>query len=737
MDKLRMQTANKADENFKKLAEMFPNAVTETIDENGEVVRAIDKDVLMQEINTKVVDGNEERYQFTWPDKKKSVLLANAPINKTLRPCREESVDFDNTENLYIEGDNLEVLKLLQETYLGKIKMIYIDPPYNTGNDFVYNDEFGMRNEEWDEVSGNYDEDGNQIVGKLEKNTEANGRFHTDWLNMIYPRLKLARDLLTEDGVIFISIDDNEQENLSKVCDEIFGAGNKIGPIIQNKQNAKNDTINIQKNHEFILVYRKSAITDGTKLKATLKRMVTTYKDVIEENSRFYYLNDPITTRGDGGTLNARPNLGYTIYYNPETGDFFAKQDYDIQLAKTENIEDKVYHTDTELIRKGYVAVRPPRVRGRLGCWTWSLDKFNADKDSIIISGKPGAYTVRKRTFVDSSNVKYEGGKLVYASVIEANSRSILDFSTNEGTNTLSLLINGSVFNNPKNLEMIEYLISLIQEPNAYILDFFSGSATTAHAVMQLNASDGGHRKFIMVQLPEATDEKSEAYKAGYKNICEIGKERIRRAGAKIKEDLKSKTVTRNGKIAVRRPKDENSIYEEGFDPDIIDNPIIVKTEDTWRTPRDIEEYDKLTQNLDTGFRVLKCDSSNMKKVYYTPSEFGSESLDDLISNIKEDRTPEDLLFQVMLDLGILLSSKIQVRSEKVGMRSYSYFDVEDGYLIACFDKNIDEEVITAIAKQKPYYFVMRDSSMATDSVGTNFEQIFATYSPDTVRKVL
>ena len=690
--KLRMQTANKADENFRKLAAMFPNAVTETINANGEVVRAIDKDVLMQEISCTVVDGNEERYQFTWPDKKKSVLLANAPINKTLRPCREESVDFDTTENLYIEGDNLEVLKLLQETYLGKIKMIYIDPPYNTGNDFVYEDDFAQSTDEYLANSGQFDEEGNRMV----QNTESNGRFHTDWLNMIYPRLKLAKDLLTDDGVIFISIDDNEQENLSKVCDEIFGAGNKIGPMIQNKQNAKNDTVNIQKNHEFILVYRKSAITEGTKLKAALKRLVTTYKDVIEENGRFYYLNDPITTRGEGGTLNARPNLGYTIYYNPETGDFFAKQDYDIQLARTENIENKVYHNDIDLIRKGYVTVRPPRVRSRLGCWTWSLDKFNNSKDSIVISGKPGAYTVRKRTFVDSNCVKCEGGKLVYVSAVEANSRSILDFSTNEGTNELSLLINGNVFNNPKNLEMMEYLISLIQDPNAIILDFFSGSATTAHAVMQLNSEDGGHRKFIMVQLPEKTDEKSEAYKAGYKTICEIGKERIRRAGQKI----------RNEELGIRNEGDSSSLL----------------------TPN---------SSLDIGFRVLKCDTSNMKEVYYNPAEYEVSLFSSLEDNIKEDRTPEDLLFQVMLDLGILLSSKIQVRSEEVGMRSYSYFDVEDGYLIACFDKNIDEEVITAIAKQKPYYFVMRDSSMANDSVATNFDQIFATYSPDTVRKVL
>jgi len=675
-----MQTANKADENFKKLATMFPDAVTETINENGEVVRAIDKDVLMQEISCKVVDGNEERYQFTWPDKKKSVLLANAPINKTLRPCREESVDFDTTENLYIEGDNLEVLKLLQETYLGKIKMIYIDPPYNTGNDFVYNDEFGIRNEEWNGISGNYDADGNQIVGALEKNTEANGRFHTDWLNMIYPRLKLAKDLLADDGVIFISIDDNEQVNLSKVCDEIFGPNNRIGPIIQNKQNAKNDTVNIQKNHEFMLIYRKSTIIDGAKVKATLSRRVVTYRDVLEENGQFYYLNDPITTRGEGGTLNARPNLGYTIYYNPKTGDFLAKSDYNIQLAKTENNEDIVYRTDTDLIEKGYVTVRPPRVRGQLGCWTWALDKFNAEKHSVVITGKPGSYTARKRTFVDSNCVICKEGKLVYMSAVEANSRSILDFSTNEGTNELSSLIKGNVFNNPKNLEMIKYLISLVQDSNAYVLDFFSGSSTTAHAVMQLNAEDSGHRKFIMVQLPEKCDEKSEAYKAGYKTICEIGKERIRRAGAKIKE-------------------------EAGL----------------------------AAQNLDTGFRVLKCDTSNMKDVYYNPAEYEVNMFSRLEDNIKEDRTPEDLLFQVMLDLGVLLSSKI----EETTIAGKKVFNVEDNYLIACFDSDVSEETIKAIAKQKPYYFVMRDSSMASDSVATNFDQIFATYSPDTVRKVL
>ena len=603
-------------------------------------------------------------------------------------------MDFDNTENLYIEGDNLEVLKLLQETYLGKIKMIYIDPPYNTGNDFVYNDEFGMRNEEWDEVSGNYDEDGNQIVGKLEKNTEANGRFHTDWLNMIYPRLKLARDLLTEDGVIFISIDDNEDDNLRKVCDEIFGECNFLAQItIITGANQSGDGVLIQKNVEYCFVYVKSI------LDAKINRVDKT--DEIYRN-----LNDAPTA------FETRLDMGYTIYYNEHTGEMIPRYDYNKNLIYT-NDEKLVYSDDVDLIRKGFVPIRPGKRNGKLHRWRWSLDTFLERKSDIKIFKNGDKYTPK---FLQSG---FNAPKNIWNYTV--------------GTIELKKIFDASVFDYSKNVNLLKYISSIGSDKDAIIVDFFSGSATTAHAVMQLNAEDGGHRKFIMVQIPEKCDEKSEAYKAGYKNICEIGKERIRRAGAKIKEDLKSKTVTRNGKIAVRRPKDENSIYEEGFDPDIIDNPIIVKTEDTWRTPRDIEEYDKLTQNLDTGFRVLKCDTSNMKNVYYTPSEFGSESLDDLISNIKEDRTPEDLLFQVMLDLGVLLSSKI----EETTIAGKKVFNVEDNYLIACFDDNVTEEVITAIAKQKPYYFVMRDSSMASDSVATNFDQIFATYSPDTVRKVL
>ena len=686
MDKLKMQTANKADENFKKLAAMFPNAVTETIDENGEVVRAIDKDVLMQEINTKVVDGNEERYQFTWPDKKKSVLLANAPINKTLRPCREESVDFDNTENLYIEGDNLEVLKLLQETYLGKIKMIYIDPPYNTGNDFVYNDEFGMRNEEWNEVSGNYDEDGNQIVGKLEKNTEANGRFHTDWLNMIYPRLKLARDLLTEDGVIFISIDDNEQENLKKCCDEIFGNTNFISefPRVTKKGGKSTDTY--ARNHDYVLCYCKSI--------GNVRIQGITHID-----EGFKYKDEYFDLRG---AYKLNQTLDYnTLQYN-KTMDYILEIDGKEYVPGGDMEEHKRRHSGIHA-KHDWV-------------WRWSKDlfEFGYKNGWVVVSNTGRIYT---KTYLNAKIEKNSKGEYYIEYAERKKALSTLEFTENGYSNDnsnkeISKIMGSTLFDYVKPTSLIKMLAQTATDNSSYVLDFFSGSATTAHAVMQLNAEDGGHRKFIMVQLPEATDEKSEAYKAGYKNICEIGKERIRRAAKKIKEEIK---------IAAPFEKAEK---ETGLAVTYYDD--------------EAKEYgNSVADKFDGGFRVLKCDTSNMKNVYYSPSEFGSESLNELISNIKEDRTPEDLLFQVMLDLGILLSSKIQVRSEKVGMRSYSYFDVEDGYLIACFDKNIDEEVITAIAKQKPYYFVMRDSSMATDSVGTNFEQIFATYSPDTVRKVL
>lgn len=636
-----MHTPNRADENFKKLAALFPNAVTETIDENGVVVRAIDKDVLMQEISTTVVDGKEERYQFTWPDKKKSVLLANAPISKTLRPCPAESVGKDGTpggfdsENLYIEGDNLEVLKLLQETYLGQVKMIYIDPPYNTGNDFVYEDDFAQNTEEYLANSGQYDEEGNRLVA----NTESNGRFHTDWLNMIYPRLKLAKDLLKDDGVVFISIDDNEVAQLHKLCDEVFGESNFAGQFPWRKRTAKSDVpFGISQDYEWILCYARSSA----------------FVACVEGGTRKYYETDDLPGKPwrihdltKQTSASERPNSFFTIV-NPKTGEEYPANPNRTWAVTKETFE--MYYAQNRIV-------------------------FPGDYDFLNIS-KPAL------RYFQADDMAKAGDKFGFIPV-STNLPDIVGM-TQDGTKEIVTLFEGKIFGFPKPVELLKHFIKVStiasKKQEDIILDFFSGSATTAHAVMQLNAEDGGNRKFIMVQLPEKTDEKSEAYKAGYQNICEIGKERIRRAGAKIKEE----------------------------------NPMT-------------------TMDLDVGFRVLKCDSTNMKNVYYHPDEYEPSMFDSLADNIKEDRTPEDLLFQVMLDLGVLLSSKIE-QAEIAGKK---VFNVADNFLIACFDENVTDETITAIAKQKPYYFVMRDSSLASDSVATNFDQIFATYSPDTVRKVL
>ena len=680
MDKLKMQTANKADENFKKLAAMFPNAVTETVNESGEVVRAIDKDVLMQEISCKVVDGNEERYQFTWPDKKKSVLLANAPINKTLRPVREDetvptgadsegkpycstgSVDFDTTENLYIEGDNLEVLKLLQETYLGKIKMIYIDPPYNTGNDFVYEDDFAQNTDEYLANSGQFDEEGNRMV----QNTESNGRFHTDWLNMIYPRLRLAKNLLTNDGVIFISIDDNEQENLKKCCDEVFGAHNFIAQLVWEK---KKKGAFLSKNYinmkEYIVVYAKNNATfAGLIGEVTSKE--ETYPCIKTTNARGIRVIKK-------GVPSKYKEKNYTIAANTR--------------ISSGNME--LIYLDDVVIIDG-ILQNDIRVDSN---WIYGQEALNEFTRSGLLYITQDNYI---RRVVNDERIKMLKDLLTR---VGSDGRSLATFEydknmnnggwgTNEDANDElhKLLGQQYLFDFSKPSRLVAKLAQSVTAEKDIILDFFSGSATTAHAVMQLNAEDGGHRKFIMVQLPEKCDEKSEAYKAGYKTICEIGKERIRRAGKKIRE--------------------ENA-----------DNSSLL-------TPN---------SKLDTGFRVLKCDTSNMKDVYYNPSEYEVNMFSRLEDNIKADRTPEDLLFQVMLDLGVLLSSKI----EETTIAGKKVFNVEDNYLIACFDSDVSEETIKAIAKQKPYYFVMRDSSMASDSVATNFDQIFATYSPETVRKVL
>ncbi len=683
MDKLKMQTANKADENFKKLAELFPNAVTEATNENGEVVRAIDKDVLMQEISCKVVEGREERYQFTWPDKKKSVLLANAPINKTLRPCREESVDFDNTENLYIEGDNLEVLKLLQETYLGKIKMIYIDPPYNTGNDFVYNDDFAESVDEYLADSGQFDEKGNRLV----QNAESNGRFHTDWLNMIYPRLRLAKDLLAKDGVLAISIGFHELCNLLKVCQEIFSDRQVFSVTVKTSGGKPNGAFNISNEYMIFAVPMDFA-------------PVATEEDMKEYASPYHGMNLATFTQDE------RPNQAYPIYVSVEEGSIVGCGK---SLAQRINdgsfkghAKDFVYPYDEA--PEGTVAIWPVSNKGEQCVWRLIPDRLMSDWNKGFIKVVPdnnlitkNKYTIQYlsggiidritsgevETYRISTNPKIPTIEIKNYKTAGSGIASIWDskdFYTAKGNEDIKDLFDAKIFSYPKPLELIWYLLKKTTQSDALVMDFFAGSATMAHAVMKQNACDNGHRKFILIQFPEVCETGSEANRAGYMNICEIGKERIRRAGKKIKEE----------------------------------NPLTA-------------------QNLDTGFRVLKCDSSNMKDVYYKPSEYEQTLFTSLEDNIKEDRTPEDLLFQVMLDLGVLLSSKI----EQTTIAGKKVFNVEGNYLIVCFDDNITDDVIIEIAKQKPYYFVMRDSGWADDSVATNFEQIFATYSPDTVRKVL
>lgn len=625
MDKLKMHSINKVDENVEKIARLFPNCVTESL-VDGKLTRVVDFDMLKQELSDFVVEGREERYQFTWPDKKKSVLLANAPINKTLRPCREESVNFDTTENLYIEGDNLEVLKLLQETYLGKIKMIYIDPPYNTGNDFVYEDDFAQNAEEYIATSGQYDEEGNRLV----QNTERNGRFHTDWLNMMYPRLKLAKDLLTDDGVIFISIDENEVENLKKVGNEVFGEKNFVGSVIWERAFApKNDAKYFSDSHDYIVVYAKSIID------FKIGKLPRTE----EANAR--YKNPDNDPRGAW----ASDNLTVKTY----------SADYDYEITTP----------------SGKI-IRPTDGR----CWFTNKRRMQAlIDDGRVWFGESGDNMPRLKRFLSD----------VQQGMVPTTIWKYDEVGHNqEGRQELKKLFDDKgYFDGPKPVRLLHRILQIANTKlDDIILDFFSGSATTAHAVMQLNAEDGGNRKFIMVQLPEKTDEKSEAYKAGYKNICEIGKERIRRAGKKILEENK-------------------------------DKPGV--------------------ENLDIGFRVLKCDSGNMKDVYYSPSDYEPSLFSSLTDNIKEDRSPEDLLFQVMLDLGVLLSSKI----EETTIAGKKVFSVADGYLIACFDENLTDETIKAIAQKKPYYFVMRDGGYASDSVATNFDQIFAAYSPSTIKKVL
>ncbi len=631
-----MQTTNIVDENIKRIGELFPNCLTERLNEEGKPEVAIDFDQLRQELSKDIVEGAEERYQFTWPDKRNAIRLANAPTTDTLRPCREESVDFDNTQNLYIEGDNLQVLKLLRENYLGKVKMIYIDPPYNTGNDFVYNDDFSQSAGEYMHNSGQEDEEGNRLVA----NTESNGRFHTDWLNMIYPRLKVAKDLLSEDGVIFVSIGSAELDNTIRLCDEIFGRPNRAGIVSRQMKTGNNQGKFFTQNIDYIVVFARNA--DKA---ASLK------DDMSDELINKVYNKTQENGKRKGEKYRTMGLFQASLKHGGST--------YPIECPD------------------GEMVITPNNLPWR---WNEKTFKEGVSNDDIVFvktdtsplincgTGGKASWNIYTKIWL---NDRIEVGQLP--------SDLILKFENRHAAKELVSM--GIPFDFPKPVALIKYILHLFTSKDLICLDFFSGSATTAHAVMQLNAEDGGKRKFIMVQLPEATDEKSEAYKAGYKTICEIGKERIRRAGKKIKED----------------------------------SPLT-------------------TQDLDTGFRVLKLDSSNMQDVYYTPAEFNEQKLFD--DNIKPDRLGndgEDLLFQTMIELGIELSAKIEKRS----IAGKTVWSVSDGYLMACFDEEVNETTITEIARLHPYYFVMRDSSLANDQVADNFEQIWEEYSKDTVRRIL
>lgn len=637
-----MHTQDITDVNIETIGRLFPNCLTERVvgkDKNGKGIigKGIDFDKLRQELSKDIVEGTQERYQFTWPGKREAMRIANTPTNMTLRPDRESSVDFDNTGNLYIEGDNLEVLKILREDYLGKVKMIYIDPPYNTGNDFVYEDDFSQTSGEFRGKSGMFDEDGNMILQNYEVNSESNGRFHTDWLNMIYPRLKVARDLLTEDGVIFISIDDNEVENLRKVCDEVFGERNFIAQLIWERAfSPKNDARFVSNSHDYVLMFTRNIDS------FVIGRLDRT----AEANAR---------------------------YSNPDNDPRGVWMSSDISV-KTYNAA-----CDYPITTPSGKIIEPPAGR----CWSLSKKAFfERLQDNRIWFGPNGDNTPRIKRFL--SELKFDG--MAPTSILFYKD---VGHSQEGAQEVVSLFGDKGVFDGPKPVRLLQRLITLANlKDDSIVLDFFSGSATTAHALMKTNLEKGTDRKFILVQLPEKVSDKKKDQ--GYGTICEIGKERIRRAGKKILEELATK-------------KAENGLFDKESEP----------------------------TRLDVGFRVLKLDTSNMQDVYYTPEDSSAATLFD--DNVKPDRTPEDLLFQVMLEYNLPLSAKI----ERKTIAGKEVFSVNDDYLIACFDENVNETVITEVAKRKPLYFIMRDSSLSSDQVADNFEQIFNAYSKDTIRRIL
>lgn len=652
IEKLDLRTPDFVNENIEKLAALFPQCLTETAEG-----KKIDFDLLQQELSHDIVEGNRERYRLEWPGKREAIVTANLPTTKTLRPVREDSVDFDNTENLYIEGDNLEVLKLLQESYFGKIKMIYIDPPYNTGKDLVYKDNFAIDRETELFESGQIDEYNRRLVA----NPETSGRYHSDWLSMMYPRLKLARNLLTDDGVIFISIDEHEVCNMEKLCREIFGESNFIGtlPIVMNLK-GNQDAYGFAETHEFFVVCTKDKTICSLGMFPVEDEELM--KNWLEDEYGLYKEADNLRATGVNAPREKRPNLWYPIYLNEDTLEFYI----------TDN-DKPLLESDTEIL--------PINPDGEELSWYWGKSTFNNSKHNLILKKTTNGWQFYRKQRPQLGDLPTKKPKSFFYKA---------DYSTSTSTTHLKNLFGVKLFDGPKPVPFIIDLLHIGSYKDSIILDFFSGSATTAHAVMQLNAEDGGKRKYIMVQLPELTDEKSEAYKAGYKNICEIGKERIRRAANKIKEE----------------------------------KPKKAEKEELFANVEDTQDY---------GFRVYRLDSSNMKDVYYRPQDYKQETLNMFADNIKPDRTADDLLAQVMLDWGLPLSYKI----DRTNINGKQVFRVAQDSLLACFDTGIDEAFIKAIAKEKPLRVVFRDSGFADDTAKINVQQLLKQLSPETEMKVI
>ena len=690
MNHMKFESPDMTAQNIDRIAALFPNCITEMLDEEHSTPekkvykRAVNFELLKQMLSPDVVDG-DEAYEFTWVGKKAAIVEANKPIRKTLRPCVEESKDWDNTENLYIEGDNLEVLKLLQESYLGKVKMIYIDPPYNTGNDFIYADDFMRSQEEENEQMGMYDEDENRLF----KNTDTNGRFHSDWCSMIYSRLMLARNLLTEDGAIAISIDDNEIDNLGEICDEVFGSQNFVSKIIvQNNPRGRQSDSFVATVHEYLLCYAKDStkcLVNGTPL---TEDQIAEYC-YSDGNGAYRLLG--LRQRGVASLREDRPDMFFPIYVDPTT--------QEVSLD---------FHD-------GWLTVVPKKSDGRDGRWMWGKQKCIADKSRLV------ARMIERRSeydiFVKDYLVRENGQRT-------RKYKTIWDdkcINNQVGTQEVKKLLDGEYMSFPKSCAYIQMICQMLSSSSGIVLDFFSGSATTAHAVMQLNAEDGGHRKFIMVQLPEKCDEESEAYKAGYKNICEIGKERIRRAGEKLKQTLEEDggNFRHLAKYAKNAPLKEITLNEQKFSV-----PIIPPR---WSASDESVDNKNMSDALDTGFRVLKLDDTNMKDVYYAPDDYDQEMIAALESNIKDDRTDLDLLFGCLIDWGLPLS--LPYKSEQLGGCTVHTYN--DGDLIACFDANISESVVKGIAQRKPLRAVFRDSGFASSPEKINVFEIFKLYMPE------